>query len=62
MPLRHPVLDYFDFDDENHKSICKIKGCKHPILKGKHASNLYRHFEKTHREQHGALKERRVLY
>lgn len=58
MPNRHPVFDYFEYDQNDDKSSCKVGDCAYQA-KGKHANNLCKNIYGKHKQISNELKEKR---
>lgn len=56
---KHPVRQYFTFDENEKKNLCKIEGCadKYSTIKGDHAGNLMKHLERHHPTEANKVKE-----
>lgn len=61
MPNRHPIFDYFEYNQNKDKSYCKVVDCAYHA-KGKHANNLCKHIDGKHKELRDELKEKKLQF
>lgn len=50
---KHPVRDFFEFDEQTNKSTCNIGGCPESVVTvtGDHAGNLHRLLKRYHKKE-----------
>jgi len=56
--LTNPVGQlYFNYNILKNESVCKIEGCRRPILKGRHSNNLETHIRSNHSKEYKVLQD-----